>query len=95
MKTKSRKVLNMTGEDGRKCPEDGKFAKFTSLECRLSDGQKIDWSWGSPTTSTRLQIFCHFHYSRAPSWRLMVLIYLVVTILGLNLILETAVYEGF
>lgn len=95
VKTKSRKGLNVRGKKGWKCPDHGRVGKFTSLQHRLSDRWKLDWSWaeeeGRSTTSTRLESLCHFHYSRASGCRFMVLLYLVVTIMGLNLILGTAI----
>lgn len=86
--------MNVKAKKGWKCPDSGKIAKFTSVEHRLSDSR----SWiraGGPITSLILQDFCHFHYSRKPSWRFIALLYLVVIIMGLNLILASVIYEGF
>ena len=54
-------------------------------ESRMDTGSKL--GGGHPTTSPRLQ-GCHFFHSRAPSLGLMALLHLVVTIIGLNLILD-------
>ena len=51
----------------------------------MDTGSKL--GGGHPTTSPRLQ-GCHFFHSRAPRLGLMALLHLVVTIIGLNLILD-------
>lgn len=91
---KSREGLNVRGEKWWKSSDHGKVAKFPSLGGRLSDrGSQV--RAGVPTTSTQLQGSCHFHHSRAPMWKLRVLLYIVVTIMRLDLILRAATYKGF
>ena len=59
----------------------------------MDTGSKL--GGGRPTTSPRFHGLCHFFHSRAPSLRLMALLHLVATIMGLNLILGREEQEAW